>query len=99
MCEDAATLSRVATHLSDVQFASPSADEELHWLALILVPGLGARKSKQLIEKFRTPESVFRASRDQLQDCGIAQATAQTIASGCTFEEAAEQQELLQSLR
>jgi DNA processing protein len=75
--------------------ASLTAEGELHWLALVLVPGLGPRKSNALIEQFRTPEGVFRASRDELADCGISQSVAQTVASGCTFEEAAEQQELL----
>ena len=32
-----------------------------------MVPGLGARKSVQLLQKFRTPEGVFRAPREALE--------------------------------
>jgi DNA processing protein len=70
-----------------------SQEEELHWLALKLVPGLGTRLSKRLIDRFRTPEAIFRASLTELEGAGISAAVAQSIASGCAFEEAAAQQE------
>src|SRR5512142_606115 len=70
-----------------------SRDEELHWLALRLVPGLGSRTAGKLIERFRTPEAVFRASRTELEAAGVSGAVAQSIASGCTFEDAAAQQQ------
>lgn len=63
-------------------------DEALHWLALRLVPGLGTRRSVQLIEAFRTPQSIFRASKSELEARGLSASVAQTIASGCTFEDA-----------
>lgn len=72
-----------------------TAEQELHWLALILVPGLGPRKAGSLVEKFRSPERIFQAGRDELEDCGIPGGIAQTIASGCTFEDAADQQQLM----
>jgi DNA processing protein len=68
-------------------------DEELHWLALLLVPGLGARKSVQLINHLRTPQAIFRSSRSTLEACGLSGSVAQTIASGCTFEDAVDQQQ------
>src|SRR5437016_3007395 len=68
-------------------------EEELHWLALKLVPGLGARKSVQLLSQFRTPVAVFRASRGDLEASGLAGSLAQTIASGCTFDDAVDQQQ------
>jgi DNA processing protein len=68
-------------------------DEELHWLALRLVPGLGTRSAGKLIAQFRTPQAVFRASRTELQGAGLSGALAQSIASGCTFEDAVAQQE------
>jgi DNA processing protein len=68
-------------------------EQELHWLALRLVPGLGPRKSIQLLDLFRAPESVFRASRAELESCGLSGSVAQSIASGCTFEDAADQQQ------
>jgi DNA processing protein len=67
-------------------------DEELHWLALRLVPGLGARNAGKLIERFRTPQAVLQASRSELEAAGISGAVAQSIASGCAFDDAIEQQ-------
>ena len=70
-----------------------SREEELYWLALKLVPGLGSRTSGKLLDRFRTPQAIFRASRTELEGAGVSGAIAQSIASGCTFEEAAAQQE------
>jgi DNA processing protein len=72
-----------------------SQEEELHWLALKLVPGLGTRMSKRLLDRFRSPEAIFRASRSQLEAAGVSAAVAQSISSGCAFEDAATQQEKL----
>jgi len=71
------------------------AEDELHWLALRMVPGLGTRKSGQLLEAFATPQAIFRASRSELETVGLPSAVAQSIASGCAFEEAVSQQEKL----
>ena len=73
--------------------AAVTKEEELHWLALKLVPGLGARKSVQLLGEFRTPVGVFRASRGDLEASGLSGSLAQTIASGCTFDDAVDQQQ------
>jgi DNA processing protein len=70
-----------------------SREEELYWLAMKLVPGLGARTSGKLLDRFRSPQALFRASRTELESAGLSGAVAQSIASGCTFEEAAAQQE------
>ena len=70
-----------------------SREEELYWLALKLVPGLGTRTSGKLLDRFRTPQAIFRASRTELEAAGVSGAVAQSIASGCTFEDAAAQQE------
>ncbi len=70
-----------------------SQEEELYWLALRLVPGLGTRNSAKLLERFRTPQAVFRASRTELEAAGVSGAVAQSIASGCTFEDAAAQRD------
>src|SRR4029077_9222535 len=75
-----------------------SREEELHWLALKLVPGLGARTSGKLLDRLRTPQAIFRASRTELEAAGLSGAVAQSVASGCTFEDASLQQErMLQS--
>ena len=68
-------------------------EEELHWLALKLVPGLGARTAGKVLDRFRTPQAAFRASRSELEAAGLSGAVAQSIASGCTFEDAVLQQE------
>ena len=70
-----------------------SREEELHWLALRLIPGLGTRTAGKLIQRFRTPQAIFRASRTELEGAGLSGALAQSIASGCTFEDAVVQQE------
>lgn len=68
-------------------------EDVLHWLALRLVPGLGTRKANQLLTQFRTPQAIFRASRSDLEASGLPGSVAQTIASGCTFDDAVDQQQ------
>jgi DNA processing protein len=70
-------------------------EQELHWLALRMTPGLGTRSAGQLIQKLRTPEAIFRASASELTGDGLARSVAQSIASGCAFEDAADQQNKL----
>src|SRR5579883_989196 len=60
-----------------------------------MVPGLGTRKSSQLIASFRTPQAIFRASKSELEAAGLSPSVAQSIASGCAFEDAADQQQKL----
>ena len=73
-------------------------DEQLYWLALQLTPGLGARKASQLLQHFQSPPAVFRASLSELEGLGIASATAQSLLSGCTFDDAATQQQKMLGL-
>src|SRR5271169_2146532 len=73
-------------------------DEELHWLALRMAGGLGTRKAGQLIEIFRSPQAIFRASRSELEAAGLSPAVAQSVASGCAFEEAVDQQEKIAAI-
>jgi DNA processing protein len=70
-------------------------EEALYWLALRMTPGLGTRKAGQLIDIFRSPRAVLRASRSELEAAGLSPAVAQSLASGCAFEDAASQQEKL----
>ena len=70
-------------------------EQELHWLALKMTPGLGTRSAGQLIRKLRTPEAIFRASASELEGHGLSRSIAQSIASGCAFEDAADQQNKL----
>ncbi len=68
-------------------------DEILHWLALHLTPGLGARKCLELLNFCHTPQAIFRATASELAARGVPGAIARTIASGCVFEDAASQHE------
>jgi DNA processing protein len=67
-------------------------DEELYWMALHLAPGLGPRKAQSLLETFRSPQAIFQAPRSELEAAGLPPGLAQSLASGCVFEEAATQQ-------
>jgi DNA processing protein len=67
-------------------------EDELHWLALKLIPGLGPRIAGKLLDQFRTPRAVFNAPRTELEAAGASGSVAQSIASGCSFEDAAAQQ-------
>ena len=69
-------------------------DDGLYWLALRMTPGLGTRKAGQLLEVFRSPQAIFRASKSELQAAGLAASVAQSLASGCAFDDAADQQNL-----
>lgn len=73
--------------------ATLTKEDELHWLALRLVPGLGCRKAGQLVQQFRTPQAIFRASADELEANGLPGSLARSISSGCTFDDAVDQQQ------
>jgi DNA processing protein len=68
-------------------------EEELHWLALRMVPGLGTRRIGLLLERLRTPQAIFRASASELEAAGLTGAVARSVTSGCSFDDAASQQE------
>lgn len=70
----------------------PNDEDELYWLALRLVPGLGTRRINQVLERMQTPQRIFRASASELEAAGLSGAVARSVASGCSFEEAADQQ-------
>jgi len=75
--------------------AAPDQEAQLCWLALRMVPGLGARTAARLLETFGTPGAIFRASRSELEEAGLSGSIAQSIASGCAFEEAVDQHQRL----
>ena len=76
-------------------------EEELYWLALRLVPGLGTRRSATLLERFRTPQAIFRASHSELEAAGLPGALALIGAQvDAASEEAAfTQQQLIKQMR
>ena len=61
-----------------------TAEDALHWLALRLVFGLGTRNSIKILEKFRTPQAIFRASLSELEGAGVPPSVARSILSGTT---------------
>ena len=67
--------------------ASSGREAQLYWLALHLVPGLGARNALKLIRAFGNPGAVFHASLSELRWCGIRRAVADAIHSGLSFED------------
>lgn len=71
---------------------SLTAEDELHWLALRMIPGLGTRRMGLLLERFQTPQAIFRASASELEAAGLPGAVARSVSSGCSFEDAASQQ-------
>ena len=73
--------------------ATYATEEEIYWLALRLVPGLGNRRLVQALEKFRSPAAVLQASRSELEACGLSGAVSQSVASGCSMDEAIEQRD------
>jgi DNA processing protein len=72
-----------------------SNEEELYWLALRMMPGLGARRSSILLDRFRGVRAIFHATATELENAGVPGALARSIASGCSFEDAAAQQQLV----
>jgi len=73
-------------------------DDELHWLALKMTAGLGARRAMQLLQQFRSPQAIFRASKPELEGAGLSTSVAQSIASGCPFEDAVTQQQRMRAV-
>jgi DNA processing protein len=43
-------------------------DEEFHWVAMALIPGVGARTFHRLLQRFGSPEQVFGAARRSLEE-------------------------------
>ncbi|MBM3787807.1 MAG: DNA-protecting protein DprA [Acidobacteria bacterium] len=75
-----------------VQPARLTAEDELYWLALRLIPGLGTRRVVQLLEKYRSPVMIFRANVSELEAAGVPPAPARSLAAGVTFDDAVDQQ-------
>lgn len=68
-------------------------EETLHWIALQMVPGLGTLSSLKLLKALKSAQQVFRASPSELEALGASPAQARNIASGCSFDDALEQQQ------
>ena len=75
-----------------------SAEEALHWLALRMVPGLGTLGTLKLVDKIKSPREIFRASASELEAAGLSPSQARNIASGCSFEDAVDQQQKMMAV-
>jgi DNA processing protein len=57
--------------------------DSFHWLALNLVPGIGAIFFKRLLERFKSPEAAFRApAKELLKVEGLGEKAAEAIRRG-----------------
>jgi DNA processing protein len=73
--------------------AALTQEETLHWLALRMVPGLGTTSSLKVLQKLKSPQAIFRSSASELEACGLSPAQARNITSGCSFDDAVDQQQ------
>jgi DNA processing protein len=64
----------------------------LLWLALSLTPGLGATRSRRIVEHFGGIEAVFQSSLTELEATGMQAVSAQSLATGKSLEMAQEEQ-------
>lgn len=72
-----------------------TAEDTLHWLALRMVPGLGTLGTLRLLEKLKSPQEIFRASATELEAAGLSPAQARAVSSGCSFDDAVDQQQAM----
>jgi DNA processing protein len=66
-------------------------DRHLGWLALALVPGLGARMAGKLLREFGSPEAIFSASLTDLEALRLPAEVAQAIHSRQSYSAAAKE--------
>ncbi len=78
---------------SETLMTDPAADREtaIYWLALHLLPDLGARNALKLIHAFGSPPAVFHASVSELRSVSIRTAVAESICAGISFDAAADE--------
>lgn len=74
------------------------AEEEMNWLALRLVPGLGARVALRLVNAIGSASGIFRASPTELEALGVASHVVRNMAAGTVFEAAAKEAEQARQL-
>lgn len=60
-----------------------------------MVPGVGTLSTLRLLERFKSPSAIFRASPSELEAAGLSPAQARNLASGYSFDDAVEQQQKL----
>lgn len=65
-------------------------DRILHWLALVMTPGLGTKRAMDLVAQYGSPEQILRLDARELESAGVAPAVASSMAAGCSYAPAAE---------
>ena len=83
----------VTPHVLYMPTAVLSQEEVLNWLALRMVPGLGTLSTLRLLDKLKSPQMIFRSSASELEAAGLSPAQARNLASGCSFDDAVDQQQ------
>jgi len=68
-------------------------EEELHWLALRLVPGLGNRLAARLLNAVGSAAGIFQASATELESLGVPSHVVRALATGTVFDDAAKEAE------
>ncbi|HMF78521.1 MAG TPA: DNA-processing protein DprA [Bryobacteraceae bacterium] len=94
-CVPPATTNPVNPQVNSQPNPAVSHEDVLHWLALRMVPGLGPVSTLKLLGKLKSPQAIFRASASELEAAGVSPAQARNIASGCSFDDAVDQQQRL----
>ena len=75
-----------AVAVSNPASQQPASQQGTYWLALSLTTGLGPTRIKKLIEHYGTAERVFLASLTELEASGMPAVSAQSIATGKSYE-------------
>lgn len=82
-------------HVHNMPAAVLTQEETLNWLALRMVPGIGTIGTLHLLEKLKSPQAIFRASATELEAAGLTPTQARNIASGCSYDDAIQQHQLM----
>ena len=53
-----------------------------YWIALSLVPGIGTRTGRSLLDKLETPSAIFQAERRELEAIGLGLESVESLQSG-----------------
>jgi len=77
---------------------SEANEEELHWLALRLAPGLGNRLAMRLLNAIGSAPGIFHASATELEALRVPSHVVRALATGTIFDEAAREAEQARQL-
>jgi DNA processing protein len=62
-----------------------------------MVPGLGTIGTLRILEKLKSPQAIFRSSVTELEAAGLSSTQARNVATGCSFDDAVDQFQLMQN--